>query len=183
MSVAGITEEERREVGRAIARDGDAFGALYERFVSRVYRHLYYMVGEEAEDLTAETFLHAWRAIDRYEMRRVSIIYWLLRIAHNQGVSYLRSRKKTNPLPEELADKSSARDPEAAAEHRLALATVKEAISGLSDVQRQVLSLYLMEDEDYVTVAAQLGRNVPAVRVIKHRGLRNIRSLVLQEAV
>ena len=182
MTVDGIKEDERRLVGRAIAGDGDAFGALYERHVIRVYRQLYYMVGQEAEDLTAETFLQAWKAIDRYEMRGVPIISWLLRIARNQGVSYLRSRRETKPLPEVLADSTSRSDPEAATERRLALANVKEAISNLGEVQRQVLSLRLMQDEDYSAVAAKLGRSVPAVRVIKHRGLRKVRNL-LQEAV
>ena len=56
-------EEERREVEGAIAGDRDAFAALYVRHVSRVYKHLYFMVGQEAEDLTAETFLRAWKAI------------------------------------------------------------------------------------------------------------------------
>ena len=180
MAIDGIKEDERGLVRRAIAGDGDAFGALYERHVFRVYRHLYYMVGQEAEDLTAETFVQAWKAIDRYEMRGVPIISWLLRIAHNQGVSYLRSRRETKPLPEALADSRSASDPEAAAERRLALAKVKEAISNLAEVQRQVLSLRLMQDQDYQTVAAQVGRNVPAVRVIKHRGLRKIRDLVAE---
>ena len=49
---------------RAIRRDQDAFGELYDRHAVRVYRHIYYMVGNatEAEDLTAQTFLRAWEA-------------------------------------------------------------------------------------------------------------------------
>ncbi len=174
----GIEIDEGRLVRRAVARDREAFAALYERYVSRVYRHLYHMVGQEAEDLTAETFLRAWKAIDRYEVRGVPFIYWLMRIAHNQGISYFRSHRETAPLPESLPDKSSAGDPETATERRLAMANVKEAISNLKGVQRQVLSLRLMEEEDYRTVAALVGRNVPAVRVIKHRGLRKIRNLL-----
>ena len=179
---AAKDDEERREVERAIGRDREAFGALYTRHVSRVFRHLYYMVGQEAEDLTAETFLRAWKAIDRYEIRKVPFIYWLLRIAHNQGVSYLRSRRETRQLTDLLPDNSSANDPEAAAEQQLALANVRKAISLLRDPQRKVLTMYLMEDRDYRTVAALMGKNVQAVRVLKHRGLRNLRELV-QEAV
>ncbi len=174
----GIGNDEGELVRRAIARDREAFAALYERHVSRVYRHLYHMVGHEAEDLTAETFLRAWKAIDRYEIRGVPFAYWLMRIAHNQGISYFRSLRKTRPLPETLADNSITSDPEAVTERRLAWANVKEAISNLRGVQRQVLSLRLMENEDYQTVAALVDRNVPAVRVIQHRGLRKIRNLL-----
>jgi len=134
--------------------------------------------GQEAEDLTAETFLRAWKAIDRYEIRGIPFAYWLMRIAHNQGISYFRSLRKTRPLPETLADNSSTSDPEAVTERRLAWANVKEAISNLRGMQRQVLSLRFMENEDYQTVAALVGRNVPAVRVIQHRGLCKIRDLL-----
>lgn len=175
-------EEERREVKRAIQGDSDAFAALYERHASRVYSHLYFMVGREAEDLTADTFLRAWKSIRRYEMRGVPFVYWLLRIAHNQGISYLRSHRETKPLPEIVADKSSARDPEAFTDWRLAVGSVKEAISHLSDLQRRVLSLRLMEDEDYLTVAARMGRSVESIRVLQHRGLRNVRTLLREAA-
>src|SRR3990172_4605515 len=49
----------------AIQKDQEAFGELYDRHVVRVYRHLYYMLGNsaEAEDLAAQTFLRAWEAI------------------------------------------------------------------------------------------------------------------------
>ncbi len=175
-------EEERRQVGRAIEGDSDAFAALYERHVSQVYTHLYFMVGQEAEDLTAETFLRAWKSIARYEMRGVPFVSWLLRIAHNQGISYLRAHRETASLPAILPDKSSARDPEAFTDWRLTLARVKEAIAHLSDLQRRVLSLRLMEDEDYLTVASRMGRSVESVRVLQHRGLRNVRSLLSEAA-
>ena len=80
---------------RAIERDQDAFGELYDRHAVRVYRHIYYMVGNatEAEDLSAQTFLRAWEAIERYQVRGAPFVSWLLRIAHNLGVSHLRSRR------------------------------------------------------------------------------------------
>src|SRR5262245_50803508 len=78
-------EEERLLAARAVERDAEAFAELYDRTVVRVYRHIYYLVNDtrEAEDLTAQTFLKAWEAIDRYKERGAPIIAWLLRIAHN----------------------------------------------------------------------------------------------------
>src|SRR5437773_12440435 len=79
---------------RAIQRDQDAFGELYDRHVVRVYRHIYYMVGNaaEAEDLTAQTFLRAWEAIERYQVRGAPCVSWLVRIAHSVRVSHLRGK-------------------------------------------------------------------------------------------
>src|SRR3972149_4131398 len=89
--------DERTLVHRAIGRAREAFGALSARHVVRVYRHLYYLVGNaaEAEDLTAQTFLQAWEAVPRYQIRGAPFISWLLRIAHNLGVSYLRARRES----------------------------------------------------------------------------------------
>jgi DNA-directed RNA polymerase specialized sigma24 family protein len=82
------TTEERLLVERATGRDAEAFGQLYDMHVVRVYRHIYYLVNSisEAEDLTAQTFLQAWEAMDRYEDRGVPFVSWLLRIAHNLAV-------------------------------------------------------------------------------------------------
>src|SRR5438045_4070048 len=71
-------EEERLLVERAVDRDAEAFAELYDRNVVRVYRHIYYLVNDarEAEDLTAQTFLKAWEAIDRYKERGAPIVAW-----------------------------------------------------------------------------------------------------------
>src|SRR4051812_20188919 len=78
-------DEERAFVQLAIERDASAFASLYDRHVVRIYRHIYYLVNDarEAEDLTAQTFLKAWEAIDRYKERGAPFVAWLLRIAHN----------------------------------------------------------------------------------------------------
>src|SRR3972149_5061505 len=82
--------------------DREAFGALYERYVFRVFRHVYYLTSDPhtAEDLTAQTFLNALEAIPRYEVRGVPFLAWLLRIAYNLTVNYRKVRKNgTAPDP------------------------------------------------------------------------------------
>ena len=93
-------EEERRLVQSAIVHDAAAFAALYDLHVVRVYRHIYYLVHDvkQTEDLTAQTFLKAWEAVARYKERGAPFIAWLLRIAHNLTVSYLRAKKDPGTL-------------------------------------------------------------------------------------
>lgn len=169
--------DERTLVERAVARDKEAFGALYDQHVVRVYRHLYYMVGNtaEAEDLTAQAFLQAWEAVDRYEMRGAPFVSWLLRIAHNLGVSYLRAKKESAQLPETLVDHKSHRNPEEAVEQQLAGERVRDAILRLRDEHRQVIMLRFVEDLEYKEVAQIVGKSVAAVRVIQHRALNALR--------
>ncbi len=168
---------ERELVDRAIRRDADAFGELYDMYVVRVYRHIYYLVGSvnEAEDLTAQTFLQAWEAIHRYENRGVPFISWLLRIAHNLAISHLRSRRESAQLHDGLVDDDRHRDPERVAELQADEERVRRAILRLGDEQRQVIILRIVEGLDYREVASIIGKSVAAVRVIQHRALCALR--------
>lgn len=175
-------DEERRLVYRAIERDQAAFAELYDRHVVRVYRHIYYMVNDarEAEDLTAQSFLKAWEAIDRYKERGAPFVAWLLRIAHNLTISYLRSRRDHSELDEGFVDQKRAGNPEASLEQANDERSVRDAVLRLRDEQRQVIMLRFVEELDYTEVAAMIGKSVPAVRVIQHRALGNLRKLMQQ---
>jgi RNA polymerase sigma-70 factor (ECF subfamily) len=169
--------DERILVRRAIRRDRDAFATLYDRHVVRVYRHIYYMVGNapEAEDLTAQAFLQAWEAIDRYQIRGAPFVSWLLRIAHNLAVSHLRSRKASAELPETLVDHSRDGNPEDVLHRKLDSDRVRDAIGRLRGDQRQVIILRFVEELAYPEVAEIVGKSVAAVRVIQHRALNALR--------
>ncbi|HEY7268719.1 MAG TPA: sigma-70 family RNA polymerase sigma factor [Dehalococcoidia bacterium] len=173
-------EEERRLVVRAVERDAQAFADLYDKHVVRVYRHIYYMVNDarEAEDLTAQTFLKAWEAIDRYKERGAPIVAWLLRIAHNLTVSYLRSKRDHGALEETFIDQKLHRNPEEALEQSTDEDSVRAAIMCLREEQRQVIMLRFVEELDYREVAQVIGKSIPAVRVIQHRALGNLRKIM-----
>lgn len=162
---------------RAIRRDQEAFGELYDRHVVRVYRHIYYMVGNaaEAEDLTAQAFLRAWEAIERYQVRGAPFVSWLLRIAHNLGVSYLRSKRDSSELHDGIVDTKERRDPEWSYQQTAEEELVREAILTLREEQRQVIILRFIEDLDYKEVADIIGKSVAAIRVIQHRALNSLR--------
>src|SRR5581483_4087501 len=151
--------DERELVLRAIERDAEAFAELYDRHVVRVYRHIFYLVNDarEAEDLTAQTFLKAWEAIDRYKERGAPIVAWLLRIAHNLTVSYLRSKRDHGALEETFIDQKLHRNPEDALEQSTDEDSVRRAILRLRDEQRQVIILRFVEELDYREVAAVIG--------------------------
>ena len=168
-------------IKRAIKRDREAFGALYDRHVSRVYRHIYFMVGNppEAEDLTAQAFLQAWQAIERYQIRGAPFVSWLMRIAHNLGVSHLRSRKPSTELPETLVDRSREGNPDDVLQRQADGDHVREAILRLREEHRRVIILRFVQDLAYREVAEIVGKSVPAVRVIQHRALNALRKQML----
>jgi RNA polymerase sigma-70 factor, ECF subfamily len=172
--------EERSLFERAIERDRSAFAELYDRHVVRVYRHIYYLVNDrgDAEDLTAQTFLKAWEAIDRYRERGAPFVSWLLRIAHNVAVSFLRARREHGTLEDYVIDPKRHGNPEEALEQSSDEDSIRRAILELREEQRQVIILRFVEELDHREVAAVIGKSVPAVRVIQHRALGNLRKLM-----
>lgn len=173
-------EYERQLVQRAVERDSTAFAELYDRNVVRVYRHIYYLVTDtrETEDLTAQTFLKAWEAIGRYKERGAPFLAWLLRIGHNVTVSHLRRRRQHGALEETVVDHKMDRNPEQALEQSTDEDSIREAVLCLREEQRQVIMLRFVEELDYREVAEVIGKSVPAVRVIQHRALGNLRKIM-----
>lgn len=94
-------------VERARSGDSDAFRLLVEQHSRAIFRLAYRMTGneEDAEDVVQETFLRAYRQLDRYEARS-SFSTWLYRIASNYSLDLIRMRKRH----EEKRERGSATD-------------------------------------------------------------------------
>jgi len=82
-------------VERAQSGDSDAFRLLVEQHSRAVFRLAFRMTGNEqdAEDVVQETFLRAYRQLDKYEARS-SFSTWLYRIASNYSLDLIRMRKR-----------------------------------------------------------------------------------------
>src|SRR5689334_19692064 len=82
-------------VERARSGDSDAFRLLVEQHSRAIFRLAFRMTGNEqdAEDVVQETFLRAYKQLDRYEARS-SFSTWLYRIASNYSLDLMRSRKR-----------------------------------------------------------------------------------------
>src|SRR5215475_11236691 len=82
-------------VERARAGDSDAFRLLVEQHSRSIFRLAFRMTGneEDAEDVVQETFLRAYRQLDKYEARS-SFSTWLYRIASNYSLDLIRMRKR-----------------------------------------------------------------------------------------
>lgn len=92
-------------VQRAQSGDSDAFRLLVEQHSRAVFRLAYRMTGNEqdAEDVVQETFLRAYRQLDKYEARS-SFSTWLYRIASNYSLDLIRMRKRHEDKREHGSD-------------------------------------------------------------------------------
>lgn len=165
----------------AAQRDRAAFGALYRRYLDRVYGYCFYLLGDhhDAEDVTERTFLAALGGIHRFRDEGASFRAWLFRIAHNEVANAIRHRRRhaTSPLeaaPEPAADGSPDGAVGAADEAR----RLRAALAQLPEVRRQVIVLRFVDGLSSREVGAVLGRSEGAVRVLQHRALRDLAEML-----
>jgi len=176
LTCVSLALEDEILIDRATAGDREAFGELYERYISRVYKHVFYMVNDVdvAQDLTEQTFLRALEAIQRYEKRGIPLLAWLLRIARNLSLNNQRVQRNNSSMRKNSEDAVAA-SPESCCEAKLNGEEVRRAVGALEGDQRQVIVLRFMDGLSYADVARVLGKSVGAVRVAQYRALRALR--------
>jgi len=177
------TPDEAILVQKAIGHDAHAFGGLYDMHVDRVYRHIYYRVGNEAdaEDLTQQVFLKAWQAIHGYKKTASPFIAWLMTISHNSVVDFYRTKKDKAYLEAEVLASDPASSPERAAEAGFEQQSLRRAILQLGNDEQQVVILRFMGGFEFAEIASLMKKKEGNIRVILHRALVKLRSILEQE--
>ena len=169
-------------IARAVQGDADAFGDLYERYLARIYRYVFYRVNEvaEAEDLTEVIFLKAWEAMADYRVRAVPFGAWLYRIAHNVVIDRHRTHKELLPLEGQWELHDTTSGPEDHLAWRETIELVAQALAQLSPLHQQVLTLRFISGLSHAETALVLERSEEAVRVLQHRALCALRELLIK---
>ncbi|MFC1958583.1 RNA polymerase sigma factor [Chloroflexota bacterium] len=167
-------------VERAIDGDANAFGRLYDMHIDRVYRHVYYRVGNvaDAEDLTQQVFIKAWQAIHRYKKTASPFLAWLIKISHNLVIDFYRSNKSETYIDFDVVATKPDMGPEHLAEAHFNQQQIRQAILKLHGDQQQVILMRFIEDFSYAEIAASLGKSEGAIRVILHRGIARLRKIM-----
>lgn len=170
-------------VEKAIGRDASAFGRLYDMHIDRVYKHIYYRVGNgtDAEDLTQLVFLKAWQSIGRYRRTASPFIAWLLTISHNLVIDFYRTRKDRAYLEAEVLVADSSLSPERAVESGFEQQRMRRAILQLGGIEQQVVTMRFMEGFEFAEIASVLGKREGNIRVILHRALVKLRTTLEKE--
>ncbi len=159
------------------ARDGDddALRLLYLLYADNVFGYVLSIVHDEhdAEDITSEVFARLPRALTHYRVSATPFVAWLLRVARNAALDYLRAQRSV-PLAEVPA---SART-ELHAHERLD--DLRAALEALPADQRQVMVLRLIAGLTPAEVAERIGRSIDAVHALQHRARRKLREELTQ---
>jgi RNA polymerase sigma-70 factor (ECF subfamily) len=155
------------------------FTELYRTHLRDVYSYAYYRIGNhhDAEDLTEQTFLQAYRHFERAqrESQGRPLRPWLIRIAHNLAANYYRDRsRRPQTNLEDAATVSALHGTEDIAEGREELKQVLEGVATLPDDRREALIMRFALGMDNREIARALGRSEGATKVLIHRAIRQL---------
>jgi RNA polymerase sigma-70 factor, ECF subfamily len=177
---------DRELVDQARKGDAQAFGTLVRRYQRRIFRLAFHLVraGAEAEDVTQETFVRAYQALDRFDGRSEPFT-WLYRIAVNLSLNSIRARKSSrastpsdDPRIEAMLTEtrpSAGRDPAMATQQREMAAALCDGIDALSDTLRTTLILVCIDGVAHDDASKILGCPEGTVAWRVHEARRKLR--------
>jgi RNA polymerase sigma-70 factor (ECF subfamily) len=160
------------------SRDAAAFGELYDRFLTRIYRYVYYRTGNQAdaEDLSEQVFLQAWAAIDRFRWRGKPFQAWLYSLAHNVLVDHCRRARLTESFEDKLETAQLASEPaKRELEQWMNADMLAGAIGQLPREQQHVIAMRFLEGRDTAEVARLMEKQESTIRQLQYRALQNLR--------
>ena len=179
-----LTDDEasNRAVNQAVVRakqgDQEALRFLYIRYADHVYGYVSSIVRDsfDAEDVTQQVFAKLMTKLDKYEPREVPFSAWVIRVARNVAVDYVRQRRA---IPcEEVRELQVHGGEDESARHRTL--DLRDALASLPEDQRQVVVMRHLVGLTPGEIATRLGRSEPSIHGLHHRGRGALRAVLTE---
>jgi len=167
-------------VARLQRREPQALGDLYDRYGRLAYSLILRVVRDTgiAEDLVQETFLRVWNRVQAFDGQKGAIGPWLLAVARNRAIDYLRSSggRERNAVEFEETDHPALYiDMEQGILASDKARLLKRAVEKLSTQQRQVIELAYFEGLSQTEMAERMGQPLGTVKTWVRTALKNLR--------
>jgi RNA polymerase sigma-70 factor (ECF subfamily) len=159
------------------------FEELYREFLNRIYAFVRTQVGNQAdaEDVTAQVFIKAYEAYDRFELRAATPAAWLFQIARNASLDHHRRVGRRERLARTVAAQPEEEvDPGRMAEERMQYQALMELVGRLPDRQREVISLR-HSGLSFLEVGSLLECSEDAAKMLYHRAVKAVRGALPAE--
>lgn len=165
---------------RLKARDHVALAELYDRYGAMAYRLILRMVRDKgiAEDLVQETFLRVWNRVSGFDSERGAIGPWLLAVARNRAIDYMRYRDRRGENRTEL---NETEHPSLFTEipndpiHFDVVRRIQSALGQLNPQQRESIELAYFEGMSQAEIAERMGQPLGTVKTWMRRALQQMR--------
>ena len=178
--LAVLARDEHELIARLQRREAQALAELYDRYGGMVYRLVLRMVRDRgiAEDLVQETFLRVWNRSGGFDAERGAAGPWLLAIARNRALDYIRaqSRRATNTVEfNETEHPALFVDFPAGALNFDLARQVKRALDQLTAQQRRAIELAYFEGMSQSEIAERMGQPLGTVKTWMRRAIQQMR--------
>jgi RNA polymerase sigma-70 factor (ECF subfamily) len=181
-----VDNERDGDVSGAFSRgDPDALALVYARFGSLVYSIALRALGAQpdAEDVTQQVFVAAWRSQDSFDPGRGTLGGWLVTITRNKVADALRERQRDGRVLRQAAGGATVQAPEAPSDQVLDRIVLADELAQLPDSQRLVMVLAFYSDLTHEQIADVLGLPLGTVKSHIRRGLARMRSRLEADGV
>jgi RNA polymerase sigma-70 factor (ECF subfamily) len=167
-------------LGLVARGDESAFASLYDAVAPRVYGLILRVLRDpaQAEEVTQEVLVEIWRSAGRYDSSRGSATAWMFTIAHRRAVDRVRTEQAGAERIRRVAAASVDTPYDEVVEQataRLDRAQVRRCLSGLTELQREAITLAYYGGHTYREVAELLGAAVPTIKTRMRDGLIRMR--------
>ncbi|MFG2895477.1 ECF RNA polymerase sigma factor SigK [Streptomyces zaomyceticus] len=169
------------DVVQQVARgDKQAFSALYDALAPLVFGIVLRVVRDRAqsEEVTQEVMIELWRQAARYRPEAGSVTAWAATIAHRRAVDRVRSAQAATDREHAQAAREHATAFDETAEQvetRLESEQVRRCLRGLTELQRQAVTLAYYQGLTYREVAESLRTPLPTIKTRMRDGLIRLR--------
>lgn len=173
-----VPDSESLLLRQAVKRDRIAFSTLYDLHIDRVYKFVFYWLPSQvdAEDITQEVFVRAWRVIDKYTISGAPFIAWLITIARNLVNTHYRAAKRLITL--DNIDPGVEGNPQTEAEINFTRGYVRNAIMKLKGDKQAVIQMRFISELSYEEIAKTLNKTEGYIRVLQYRALKDLRNIL-----
>lgn len=163
----------------------DALTLVYERFGPLVYSIALRSLGArpDAEDVTQQAFVSAWRSRDTFDRRRGTLGGWLVTITRNKVADALRERQRDSRVLLQVAGGAAVTAPEATSDRVVDRIVLADELAQLPESQRLVMVLAFYSDLTHEKIAHVLGLPLGTVKSHIRRGLQRLRSRLEADGV
>ncbi|GAA3237240.1 sigma-70 family RNA polymerase sigma factor [Dactylosporangium siamense] len=182
--VAVPTPQRRVDADELLSRvargDERAFAELYDLLSPRVYGLIRRVLRDPAqsEEVAQEVMVEVWRNAGRFDGTRGSATAWVFTIAHRRAVDRVRAEQASNDRAQRVAASSVDTpydDVVEAATARIEQQQVRRCLDGLTDLQREAITLAYYNGNSYREVADLLGAALPTIKTRMRDGLIRMR--------
>ncbi|MDG6101072.1 sigma-70 family RNA polymerase sigma factor [Dactylosporangium aurantiacum] len=167
-------------LSRVARGDERAFAELYDLLSPRVYGLIRRVLRDPAqsEEVAQEVMVEVWRNAGRFDGTRGSATAWVFTIAHRRAVDRVRAEQASNDRAHRVAASSVDTpydDVVETATARIEQQQVRRCLDGLTDLQREAITLAYYNGNSYREVADLLGAALPTIKTRMRDGLIRMR--------